>query len=76
MVPGIIAGPRSSILHCPTLVRDLLCFGNQGVHPDFELLVFSLQPEKTQFKMPAKDDVDTGMDTDGETRLPSWPSFP
>lgn len=42
MIPDIVARPWSSILHCPSLLRNLQCCGNQPIYPNFELLIVSL----------------------------------
>lgn len=60
MIPDIVSGPWSSILHRPTIFRDLLCRGNQSIDPNFKLLIVSLHQNN---KMTSNEDVSSRMNS-------------
>jgi hypothetical protein len=46
MIAHVVSRPGASILHCPSLLRDLLGFRNQGIDSYLEFLIFSLNEKK------------------------------
>jgi hypothetical protein len=47
MIAYVVSRPGASILHCPSFLRNLLGFCNQGIDPYLEFLVFSLNEEQS-----------------------------
>jgi hypothetical protein len=43
MITNIVSRPWCSILHCPSFLRYLLGFSNQGIDSDLEFLILSLE---------------------------------
>jgi len=42
MVSRVVTRPGRTILHCPTIFRNLLCFSDEDIDPHFKLLILSL----------------------------------
>jgi hypothetical protein len=42
MITSTVPGPRSPILHCPSLFRNFLSLSNQSIYADLEFLVLPL----------------------------------
>jgi hypothetical protein len=43
MIANVVSRPWSPILHCPSFLRNLLGFSNQGIDSDLEFLILSLE---------------------------------